>query len=255
MSSFIDYAISHARLTLATLAFLLAAGLRRLCDDPEGGRARRQDPDHLRAAHAARHQPGGCRAAAAAAGRDAAEVGQQRQGNALDRLRGRRLRAARVRGGLRFQVGARRRARQGRPGQARPAEGRRRADGAGGQSLALSGAGGGAGRRRAGAHAAAHRAHGQERDRAGARRAVGGTARRARRGGRDHRRADADEELRRLARSAHRRDPGVQQPGGRRRARRRDRPLCREGAVADRKAGGRARYSGHFVAGSVGDAG
>ena len=35
--------------------------------------------------------------------------------------RGRRLCAARIRGRLRFQVGARRRARQGRPGQARPA--------------------------------------------------------------------------------------------------------------------------------------
>ena len=60
----------------------------------------------------------------------------------------------------------------------------------------------GAVRRRAGAHAAAHRAHRQERHRAGARRAVGRAARRARRGGRDHRRADADEELRHLARSA-----------------------------------------------------
>jgi multidrug efflux pump len=44
----------------------------------------------------------------------AAEVGHQRQGDALDRLRGRRLRAARVRGRLRFRRGARRRARQGR---------------------------------------------------------------------------------------------------------------------------------------------
>ena len=153
MSSFIDYAISHARLTIVTLLFLLRRGLRRLCHDPEGGRAGRPHPDHLRPADAARHQPGGFRAAAAAAGRDAAQVGQQRQGNALDRLRGRRLRAARVRGGLRFQVGAGRRARQGRPGQARPAEGRRRAERAGGQPVALSGAGGGAVRRSAGADA------------------------------------------------------------------------------------------------------
>ena len=153
MMALIDYAISHARLTIATLIVPAAGGLRRLCDDPEGGRAGRQDPDHLRAAHPARHQPGGFRAAAAAAGRDPAQVGRQRQGNALDRLRGRRLCAARVRGRLRFQVGARRRARQGRPGQARPAARRRRADRAGGQSLALSGAGGGAVRRRAGAHA------------------------------------------------------------------------------------------------------
>ena len=98
MFKFIDYAIGHARLTIATLLFLLWRGLRRLCDDPEGGRAGRQDPDHLRPAHPARHQPGGFRAAAAAAGRDPAQVGRQRQGDALDRLRGRRLRAARVRG-------------------------------------------------------------------------------------------------------------------------------------------------------------
>ena len=130
MSKLIDYAISHARLTIATLLFLLVRGLRRLCDDPEGGGARRQDPDHLRPAHPARHQPGGCRAAAAAAGRDAAQVGRQRQGDALDRLRGRRLRAARVRGRLRFQGGAGRRARQGRPRQARSAARRRRAAGA-----------------------------------------------------------------------------------------------------------------------------
>ena len=43
---------------------------------------------------------------------------------------------------LRLQVRARRRARQGRPGQARSAARRRRAAGAGGQPLALSGAGG-----------------------------------------------------------------------------------------------------------------
>ena len=202
MSRFIDYAISHARLTIATLVFLLVRGARRLCDDPEGGRAGRQDSDHLRAALAARHQPGGCRAAAAAAGRDPAQVGRQRQGDALDRVRGRRLRAARVRGRLRFQVGARRRARQGRHRQARSAARRRRAAGARGQSLALSGAGGRALGRRARAHAAAHRAHRQERDRAGAGRARGRAARRARRGGRDHHRADADEELRRLARHA-----------------------------------------------------
>ena len=130
MSRFIDYAISHARLTIATLIFLLVAGAGRLCDDPEGGGARRPHPDHLRAALPARHQPGGFRAAAAAAGRDPAQVGRQRQGDALDRLRGRRLRAARVRGRLRFQGGARRRARQGRHRQARSAARRRRAAGA-----------------------------------------------------------------------------------------------------------------------------
>ena len=73
----VDYAISHARLTIATLLFLLVAGLRRLCDDPEGSRAGRHDPDHLCACHAARHQPGGCRAAAAAADRDPAQVGRR----------------------------------------------------------------------------------------------------------------------------------------------------------------------------------
>ncbi len=84
----------------ADLPAVRGAGL--LCDDPEGGGAGRQDPDHLRPALAARHQPGGCRAAAAAAGRDPAQVGRQRQGDALDRVRGRRLRAARVRGRLRL---------------------------------------------------------------------------------------------------------------------------------------------------------
>ena len=179
---------------------------RRLYDDPQGGRARRQDSHHLRPARPARHQPGRCRAAAAAAGRDPVEVGRQRQGDALDRLRGRRLRAARVRGGLRFQGGARRCPRQGRPGEARPAARRRRAVGAGGQPLGLSGAGGRARRRPAGAHAAAHRPFGQERHRAGARGAAGGAARRPRRGGRGHRRADAARELRhrpRPARPAH----------------------------------------------------
>ena len=67
-------------------------------------RSRTSSPDHLRPALAARHQPGRLRAAAAAAGRNATEVGRQRQGDALDRIRGRRLRAARVRGRLRFQV-------------------------------------------------------------------------------------------------------------------------------------------------------
>ena len=169
MANPVDYAISHARLTLSVLLFLLVAGLRRLSGDPEGGRARRHDPDRLRQRHAARHLAGGCRAADPAAARDAAEVGRQRQGDALLRLRGRRLRAARVRGGLRFRRGARRRARQGRRRQERAAARRRRAACAGGQPLALPGAGRGARRRRAGAHAAAPRAPGRDRDRAGAR--------------------------------------------------------------------------------------
>ena len=91
---------------------------------------------------------------------------------------------------------------------------------------------------------ARHRAHRQEHDRTGARRHFGRDSRRARRGGRDRRRADADEELRRLARATHRDHPAVEQPRGGRRARRRDRPLCREGAGADRKAAGHAEDSG-----------
>ena len=80
----------------------------------------------------------------------------------------------------------------------------------------------GALRRHAGAHAAAHRARRQERDRAGAGRALGRIARLARRGGRDHRRADADEELRRLARPARprwRRPPTAWSPPARSKAR------------------------------------
>ncbi len=119
----------------------------------------------------------------------------------------------------------------------------RRAVGAGGQSLALSGAGGDAGRRRAGAHAAAHRPQRQEQHRAGARRAEGGTARRARRGGRDHRRTDADEELRHLDRSADLGHAVVEQPDRRRRAGRRQRPLRRQGAGPDRAAAGHAEDS------------
>ena len=125
----VDYAISHARLTIATLLFLLVAGFSAYVSHPEGGRAGRHDPDRLRQRHAARHQPGGRRAADPEAARDAAEVGRERQGDALRRLRGRRLRAARIRGGLRFRRRARRRARQGRRRQERPAERRRRAAG------------------------------------------------------------------------------------------------------------------------------
>ena len=64
MFKLIDYAISHARLTIATLLFLLGAGFVAYRDDPEGGRAGRQDPDHLRAARpsaaSARRMPSGC---------------------------------------------------------------------------------------------------------------------------------------------------------------------------------------------------
>ncbi len=101
-------------------------------------------------------------------------------------------RAARVRGRLRFQGGARRRARQGRstPSAICRATWTSRRCSEVNLSLypvlvvALSGD-------VPERIAAADRPHRQERHRAGARRARGRTARRARRGGRDHRRADA----------------------------------------------------------------
>ncbi len=94
----------------------------------------------------------------------------------------------------------------------------------------------------------------QECHRAGARRHFGRDSRRARRGGRDRRRADADEELRRLARAAHRDHAAVEQPCRRRRARRRHRPLRREGAGADREAAGHAEDSGRGELRRGGDA-
>ena len=77
---------------------------------------------------------------------------------------------------------------------------------------------------------------GEEYHRAGAGRDLGRAARRARRGGRDRRRADADEELRRVAGAADRDHAAIEQPRRGGRARRRDRPLRREGAGADRAA-------------------
>ena len=68
-------------------------------------------------------------------------------------------------------------------------------------------------RRPAGANAVAHRAKHQERDRAGARCDLGRTAWCARRSGRDRRRADADEKLRCVARSADCGHAAVEQPG------------------------------------------
>ena len=239
ISSLVDLAISRARLTLVALALPARRRPVRLPVDPQGGGAGRQDPDHLRQRHAARHQPGGRRAADPAAARDAAEIGHERQGDALRRLRGRRLCAARIRGRLRFRQGARRRARQGRRRQERPAARGRRAEGAGGQPLALPGAGGGARRRPAGTQPRAPRPRREDRHRADARRAVGGAARGARRIRRDHRRADAPEELRRLPRRPHPLRRRRQQPGRGRRHGGRHGPLRRQGAGPDRAARGR----------------
>ena len=128
MFRFIDYAIDHARLTIATLIFLLCAGIVAYRDDPERGRAGRAGADHLRPAVAARHQrrriPSGCCC-------EPVETQLKSVGNVKE------MRSTAFEGGgfvlLEFEagfdskVGARRRARQGRPGQARPAQGRRRA--------------------------------------------------------------------------------------------------------------------------------
>ncbi len=50
MRRIVDFAISHARLTLAILVFLLVAGALSYISDPEGGEPGRHDPDHLRPA-------------------------------------------------------------------------------------------------------------------------------------------------------------------------------------------------------------
>ena len=121
------------------------------------------DPDHLRPAVGARHLAGRRRAAAAPADGDAAQDGRQRQGDALGRLRGRRLRAPRVRGRLQFRRRAPGRARQGRRRQARPAGRRRRAGRVRGQSQPLPGHRGDALRRPVRAHARHDRARGQRR--------------------------------------------------------------------------------------------
>ena len=85
---------------------------------------------------------------------------------------------------------------------------------------------------------------GAGRDRAGAGRAFRHPAGDPRRGRRGHRRADAPEKLRRVARSVRRRRRAGQQPGRGRRAGRRAGPLRRQGAGADPDAGGRAQDSG-----------
>ena len=98
MRRIVDYAISHARLTLSILVFLLLAGIVAYSTIPKEASPDVTDPDHLRPAVAARHLAGGRRAAAGPADGDAAQDGRQRQGDAVGGLRGRRLRAPRVRG-------------------------------------------------------------------------------------------------------------------------------------------------------------
>ena len=127
MRRIVDFAVDHARLTIAILIFLLAGGRQRLCEHPEGSRAGHHDSDHLRPAVAARHFAGGCRAAARQAGGDLPEERHQRQGDARRGVRGRRLCPARVRGGLQFRRRAAGRARQGRRRQGQAAGRRRRA--------------------------------------------------------------------------------------------------------------------------------
>ena len=64
MRRIVEFAIDHARLTIAILIFLLVAGRQRLHQHSQGSRAGRHDSDHLRPALAGRHFAGGCRAAA-----------------------------------------------------------------------------------------------------------------------------------------------------------------------------------------------
>ena len=204
MSKLIDYAIEPRAPDARDAAVPAARGPRRLCDDPEGGRAGRQGSDHLRAARrsaaSARRIPSGC-----CCGRSRPSSSRSATSRRCARPRSRA--AATCCSNSRPASIPSRRSPTCAPRSTRPSTTcRKDADEPQVHEVNLSlypvlvvalv-------RRRAGAHAAAHRAHRQERDRAGAGRALGRAARRARRGGRDHRRADADEELRRLARSAH----------------------------------------------------
>jgi len=68
MFKLIDYAIGHSRLTIATLLFLLAAGLVAYVTIPKEAEPDVKIPIIYVPALPTRHQPGRRRAAAAAAG-------------------------------------------------------------------------------------------------------------------------------------------------------------------------------------------
>src|SRR5215813_9159070 len=115
MFKFIDYAIAHARLTIATLLFLLVAGLVAYVTIPKEA-----EPDvKVPIIYVQLSQRGISPEDAERLLLRPVETQLKSVGNVKE------MRATA------FQGGARRRARQGRPGQARPAEGRRRAVGAG----------------------------------------------------------------------------------------------------------------------------
>ena len=126
--------------------------------------------------------------------------------------------------------------------QRRTARRRRRAGGAGGQFQPLPGDHRHARRRPFRTRAARHRQAGAGRARADPGRPLRRPPGHPRRGGRDHRRADAAQELRRFARRFRAgRRPG-QQPRRGRGAGGAAGPLRRQGAGADRDAGGRAQH-------------
>jgi hypothetical protein len=187
MANPVDFAISHARLTLSALLFLLVAGFIAYVTIPK-----ESEPDvKIPIVYTQLSQRGISPEDAERLLVKPVETRLKSVGNVKE------MRATAYEGGayvlLEFQAGFDSKAALADvrakvdEAKARPAARCRRAAGAGGQPLALSGAGGGALGRSARAYAAAHRAHGRERDRAGARRDLGRNPRRARRGGRDRR--------------------------------------------------------------------
>ena len=202
MFRFIDYAISHARLTIATLVFLLLAGAVAYVTIPKEA-----EPDvRIPIIFVQLSQRGISPEDSERLLLRPVETQLKSVGNVKE------MRSTAYEGGgyvlLEFEAGF--------DSKAALADVRAKVDTAKhdlprdvdepqvhrGQPLALSGDRGRAVRRRAGAHAVAHRALSQECARAGARRAVGGAARRPRRGGRDHHRPHADAQLWHLARYA-----------------------------------------------------
>ena len=243
MSSFIDYAISHARLTIVTLLFLLGAGFVAYVTIPKEA-----EPDvRIPIVYVQLTQRG-------ISPEDSERLllrPVETQLKSVSNVKEMRSTAYEGGGsvllefeaGFEFEVRAGGCARQGRPGQARSAEGCRRAERAGGQPVALSGAGRRPVRPSAGADHASDCPHRQECRRAGSRRAGGGVARLSRRGGGDHRRSDAVEGLQSSARPTHRRLQRIQQPDRGGRPGGLDRPLRREGAEPDRASAGRLEDS------------